>query len=210
MESTARKLGDQPGRRLSLYDLDQVYRDVFARRLALLEQIEDNGGEASDGQLDELAELEVVETRTVEQIERKALSIATLCKEQLVELDKLQAEQERLQRFAEAVAVRRHRLERELERWERYLAGLLSGLGIRELEDRQCRVLLRESPGEVQVVDERLVPERYWRQVPERTIPPARKIDRNLALRDLRGGQGRPPREIPGLRLVRKRGIVIS
>lgn len=128
-----------------LYELNDEFTNLGAEHLALVEEIEQRGGEAKDEELYRIHDIESSLNKICLQSDLKLLNIARMCAEREVEIARLKAEEERIKAFAESAARRRKHLERSNEFFERYSLYAMHLQGKREVTDGVNTLKIRES-----------------------------------------------------------------
>jgi len=163
---------------LSLYQLSDEYRRV-ARALADVddpEAVRDT--------------LEAVR----EPLERKAIGVASVIRNFEALAASMKQEEERM-------AVRRKALERQATWLKGYVQGHMELSGLTEIQAPAFRLVIRQNPGAVTILEPRAVPAKYL-VMPEPSQPYA---DKRRIAEDLKAG-----REVPGCVLTKSTRLEIK
>lgn len=156
----------------TLYELSQKYSQL----LQLAEEA------------DEAAFLDALEYLD-EEINEKAENIAFVLQEMKGDIEKIKAEEKRLND-------RRKTLEKKQEQLKWYLITQFDGLGIEKVKSAHFNISLRNNPPKVQIEDESLIPSDF--------IIHKKSVDKKALKQAIKEG-----REFEGVNMIQERGINI-
>lgn len=96
---------------------------------------------------------------------------------------------------------RKVRFENKRKSLLEYLQACMTIAGVRKVEGLEFDIVIQKNPHAVQIIDDGLVPELYWK-IPE---PEPARLDKRRLLKDLKDGKS-----IPGCQLEQTERVVIK
>lgn len=147
--------------------------------------------EASD--LDEQTIADTLEAESFD-FEEKCRATAYVIKE-------FQAKEEALTCAIDEMVYRKKGMKNRITGLQAYLLDCMQLAGVRKVEGVEFDISIRKNPHAVQIIDDGLVPELYWK-IPE---PEPARLDKRRLLKDLKDGKS-----IPGCQLEHTERVVIK